>query len=268
MNALEAGTNFLNDVLSKLPEAQRAQAAAAFADAAAAQAALTALGEGALRHADYSRQADAARAAEQRATELYNQNRAWFEQNQADLKTLPQLIEENTRLKAQTPGEPRQTGDPAQPPTKGGPSDGYVKVEDLQGVIAESLGLHAVVPTLLASHFQRFGEWLNRDQLVSLFQNAQQGHRTVEAQYALTFGERLAAKAAEEKAAEIARIKAEGVAEFRAANPNLPYPVRSTAQEVSPLDALKSNTPFNQAEATPEALAAAYNALVAQRVPA
>lgn len=257
MSALDAGKAYLQQILDKLPTPEaRAQAESVFNDAAAA-AAVSVLGEGVLRQQDYSRHLDQVRADQQRATDLYNQNKAWFDANQADLQSLPQLLAENDRLKA----EGRTPASPAAPPSAPA-HDGAVKLDDLQAIIRESLGLHAVIPTLLLAHQQRFGEVLGEDQMIGLIQQAQTSNRSLKQQYAITFAEKIAAKDAEARAAEIAKYKLEGVQEFQRANPQMPYPVRPTGS--SPLDAIKS--PIDPASLTPDALAAEYNALVAGKV--
>jgi len=258
MGALEAGRDYLQQVLSKLPEAQRPAAEAIFLDAQA-QAALTELGAGVLRQQDYSRNLDQIALDRKATKDLYDQNKAWYDQNKADLESVPQLLTEVEQLRA---AGPRAPASPAAPPNAPAPNGQAVSVEDLQGIIRESLGLHAVIPTLIASHSQRFGEVLSEDQMIGLIQQAQQGQRSLKAQYAITFGEKLQAKAAEEEAARIAKYKQEGVDEFRRANPQMPYPVRPTGS--SPLDAIKS--PIDPTLLTAEALAAEYAQLVAGKV--
>ena len=254
MGALETGQQYLQQVLSKLPEAQRPAAEAIFLDAQA-QAALTELGAGVLRQQDYSRNLDAIALEKKAAQDLYLQNKAWYDQNKADLESLPQLLAETERLRAL---EGRPNPAPAAPPqTPQTPN--AVSADDLQGIIRESLGLHAVIPTLIASHQVRFGEVLSEEQMIGLIQQAQQGQRSLKAQYAITFGEKLQAKSAEEEAAKVKKIQDEAIASYQRANPNMPYPVRPSG--TSPLDFVKS--PIDPASLTPEALAAEYNALVA-----
>lgn len=254
MGALETGQAYLQQVLSKLPEAQRPAAEAIFLDAQA-QAALTELGAGVLRQQDYSRNLDAIALEKKAAQDLYLQNKAWYDQNKADLESLPQLLAETERLRAL---EGRPNPAPAAPPqTPQTPN--AVSADDLQGIIRESLGLHAVIPTLIASHQVRFGEVLSEEQMIGLIQQAQQGQRSLKAQYAITFGEKLQAKSAEEEAAKVKKIQDEAIASYQRANPNMPYPVRPSG--TSPLDFVKS--PIDPASLTPEALAAEYNALVA-----
>ena len=254
MGALETGQQYLQQVLSKLPEAQRPAAEAIFLDAQA-QAALTELGAGVLRQQDYSRNLDAIALEKKAANDLYLQNKAWYDQNKADLESLPQLLAETERLRAL---EGRPNPAPAAPPqTPQTPN--AVSADDLQGIIRESLGLHAVIPTLIASHQVRFGEVLSEEQMIGLIQQAQQGQRSLKAQYAITFGEKLQAKSAEEEAAKVKKIQDEAIASYQRANPNMPYPVRPSG--TSPLDFVKS--PIDPASLTPEALAAEYNALVA-----
>lgn len=253
MGALEAGTQYLQQVLAKLPESQRPAAEAIFLDAQA-QAALTELGAGVLRQQDYSRNLDAIALEKKAANDLYLQNKAWYDQNKADLDSLPQLLAETERLRA-LEGKPPATP-PAAPPV---PNPNAVSADDLQGIIRESLGLHAVIPTLIASHQVRFGEVLSEEQMIGLIQQAQQGQRSLKAQYAITFGEKLQAKSAEEEAAKVKKIQDEAIASYQRANPNMPYPVRPSG--TSPLDFVKS--PIDPASLTPEALAAEYNALVA-----
>ena len=254
MGALETGLAYLQQVLAKLPESQRPAAEAIFLDAQA-QAALTELGAGVLRQQDYSRNLDAIALEKKAAQDLYLQNKAWYDQNKADLESLPQLLAETERLRAL---EGRPNPAPAAPPqTPQTPN--AVSADDLQGIIRESLGLHAVIPTLIASHQVRFGEVLSEEQMIGLIQQAQQGQRSLKAQYAITFGEKLQAKSAEEEAAKVKKIQDEAIASYQRANPNMPYPVRPSG--TSPLDFVKS--PIDPASLTPEALAAEYNALVA-----
>ena len=256
MGALETGQAYLQQVLSKLPEAQRPAAEAIFLDAQA-QAALTELGAGVLRQQDYSRNLDAIALEKKAAQDLYNQNRAWYDQNKADLESLPQLLAETERLRALEGTTRTPNPNPAPPASPQAPN--AVSADDLQGIIRESLGLHAVIPTLIASHQVRFGEVLSEEQMIGLIQQAQQGQRSLKAQYAITFGEKLQAKSAEEEAAKVKKIQDEAIASYQRANPNMPYPVRPTG--TSPLDHL--TTPIDPASLTPDALAAEYNALVA-----
>lgn len=254
MGALEAGQAYLKQVLAKLPEGQRAQAEAIFNDAAAA-AAITEVGAGVLRQEDYSRQTDVLRTEQQKAQELYNKNLQWYQQNEADLKSLPQLQQELAAARAGG-GKPAGDGNPPTP----APTDGYVKLEELQGIVQESLGLHVVIPTLIGQHFARFNEHLTEDQVRQLVIDAQTHRRSVKDQYSLTFGEKIAAKEAEAKAAYEERLRQEGEQRFRAANPNLPYPVRSTGEIGSPLDQLAAKD--RSGLPTPDALAAEYQQLV------
>ena len=255
MGALETGQAYLQQVLAKLPESQRPAAEAIFLDAQA-QAALTELGAGVLRQQDYSRNLDAIALEKKAANDLYLQNKAWYDQNKADLESLPQLLAETERLRAL---EGRPNPAPAAPPQNPATPANAVSADDLQGIIRESLGLHAVIPTLIASHQVRFGEVLSEEQMIGLIQQAQQGQRSLKAQYAITFGEKLQAKSAEEEAAKVKKIQDEAIASYQRANPNMPYPVRPTG--TSPLDHL--TTPIDPASLTPDALAAEYNALVA-----
>lgn len=257
MGALETGQAYLKQVLAKLPEAQRASAEAIFNDAAAA-AAITEVGAGVLRQEDYGRQTDALHAEQQKATELYNKNLQWYQQNEADLKSLPQLQTELAAARA-TPA-PR-TGEP-NPPAPA-PTDGYVKLEDLQGIVRESLGLHVEVPTLIGQHFVRFGEMLSKQQMTEMVIAAQTNHRTIADQYALTFGEKIAAKEAETKAAYEEKLRLEGEQRFRAANPHMPYPVRGTGEIGSPLDGLAAKD--RSGLPTPDALAAEYQQLISAK---
>lgn len=253
MGALEAGQAYLKQVLAKLPEGQRAQAEAIFNDAAAA-AAIQEVGAGVLRQEDYSRQTDVLRTEQQKAQELYNKNLQWYQQNEADLKSLPQLQQELAAARSATPA-------PAAPnPPTPGPTDGYVKLEDLQGIVQESLGLHVVIPTLIGQHFARFNEQLTEDQVRQLVIDAQTHRRSIKDQYSLTFGEKIAAADAKAKAEYEERLRQEGEQRFRAANPNMPYPVRGTGEIGSPLDQLAAKD--RSGLPTPDALAAEYQQLV------
>lgn len=253
MGALESGQAYLKQVLAKLPEAQRAQAEAIFNDAAAA-AAVQEVGAGVLRNEDYGRQTDALKLDQQRAQELYDRNKQWYDQNEADLKSIPQLQTELAAARATTPAP--KAGDPAPPAN----ASGFVTQEAAQDIVRELLGMTVVMPTLLAQHHAQFNEWLTREQAAALVTDAQQYHRTVEAQYALTYGDRLAAKALEVKSAYEEKLRLEGEQRFRAANPNMPYPVRSTGEIGSPLDQLAAKD--RSALPTPDALAAEYQQLV------
>lgn len=254
MSALDAGKAYLQQVLEKLPPEARAQAEATFMSAEAA-AALTTLGEGVLRQQDYSRQMDALRADKDRAQAVYTQNLSWFEENKAALEQLPTLQTELEALKARPPAAPAAPAAPPATPV----GDGYVKTDQLQGLVQETLGLFAVVPTLILDHQRRFNETLSEEQMIGLIQQAQTNSRSLKAQYAITFGEKIAAKAAEDKAAYEEKLRQEGEARARAANPNLPYPVRPTG--TSPLDSLSA--PDRPGLPTPDALAAEYEQLVA-----
>lgn len=258
MSALDAGKAYLQQVLEKLPAEQRAQAEAVF-NAAEAAAAVSVLGEGVLRQQDYSRNMDQVAAEKARAQAAYESNLKWYQDNNTALQSVPTYEAEIARLQAQLEGKPAVP--PATPPPAA-PAVGVVTTEDLQGIISESLGLHAVIPTLIASHQVRFGEVLTEEQMIGMIQQAQQHKRSLKSQYAITFGEKIAAKEAADKAAYEEKLRQEGEARYRQANPNMPYPVRPTG--TSPLDAIKN--PLDPASLSPDALAREYEALVAGKV--
>jgi hypothetical protein len=248
----EAGKAYLAEVIAKLPEHLRAQAQATFDDAAAA-AALEAAGQGALRQEDYSRNMDAAKTEKQRAEQLYTQNKAWYEANNAEVQAAAALRAKVAALESGKPAD----GQPPLPDA--GPK--YVRDEDFKATVAESVGLFAVtVPKLLRRHERTFGEDLPIEELIS---EAQKAGVTLERAYDLKYAAQLKTKADEAHAAEVARIKAEGVAEFRQAHPQMPYP-SPRAQQGSPLDALPKGAPVEPGANLVSEAEALYNELVAK----
>jgi hypothetical protein len=243
----DAGKAFLDQVVAKLPESLRAQAKAVF-EAGEAQAALDEAGRGYRSLAETSRLADEAKAANDKAVALYNQNRSWYEANNAEVLAAAALRAKVAELEAGRPAG----GDgvpPAAPPV----GDDFVRAADFKATVADSVGLFAVtVPRLLRRHERTFGEDLPIEELIA---EASKAGLTLERAYDLKYATQLKAKADEARAAEVARIKAEGVAEFRQANPSMPYP-SPRAQAGSPLDSLSKGAPaepnanlVNEAEA-------------------
>jgi hypothetical protein len=251
---LDAGKSFLTNVLAKLPEHLRAQAQAAF-EAADASAALEEAGRGYKSLSETSRLADEAKATRERAEALYNQNRAWYEANSAEVQAAAALRAKVAALESGKPAD----GQPPLPDANAGPK--YVRDEDFRATVAESVGLFAVtVPRLARRHEKLFGEELPIEELIA---EAQKAGMTLERAYDLKFAAQLKTKADEAHAAEVARIKAEGVAEFRQAHPQMPYP-SPRAQQGSPLDALPKGAPVEPGANLVSEAEALYNELVAK----
>lgn len=251
---IESGRDYLTRVIAALPEDRRAQVQSLLLDDAAAPA-LDVAGQGAKRQDDYSRAMDDLRAREARATadlqraealarqarEVEAQQVAWWEENRAALE--------------------RATATPAPTPTPApaAPTPSNVVTRDFFDTTAnEFLGVVAWSNQKAIEHYQKFGEALDVNGLIG---EARQKKCSLEEAYQAKFKPRydeLATKAQQERDAEIAR---KAVDEFRAQNPNIPYPVPSRAS-ADTLAGLKTD---DRSQYGPEAAAAEYNRLVAAR---
>lgn len=253
MTAKEAGQAFLAEVLAQVPEDRRAAVQEAMTEGA-----LTALGAGALRQSDYSRQSDEVRTQLTEAQTTLAQANAfkgeldtWYETHKAQL-------EEYQVLKGTKP----ESEKPAITGTAFTREQYEADIREREAAVA---GAIATVPVLALKHFQTFNEVLD---VPALLKDAQIRELGLPGVYQKVYGPKLAEKA---KAAEDARIEAEVVKrtnERLAANPRFPYP--TSPREPSPLDRLE--TPLKPGE-TPspvgdvvDAAVAAYNQLQADRL--
>lgn len=222
---------------------------------------LMTLGNNVLRQDDYSRhlnevagQRTAAETAAAQAQALYEQNKAWWDQKQEDLKELD-------RLRATVAG--RQP-DPANPDPK--PDPKVVTIESLaQTLAATEQGAVAFMDELTdlkLQHFQQFGEVLDTKRLLTDKRVQQLGLRGV---YTEVHKDQLAArdakiaKDAEEKIRLDERTK---VLQAQASTQH-PYPVRGN--EPSTLDRFERTGDQAPKVATVDDMAAEYARLSASR---
>lgn len=231
-----AGSQFLADVLAKLPAEQQAQAKALFEDAGAA-AALEVIGQGVLRQSDYSRQANELKTKETELETWHQSLTGWYEGKQAELAELPTLREKVKGLGTPDPTDPthRQPAAPVVDPAK------YVSKEDFDKTLADTergaVGFFSQLNALSLKHYQQFGEILDTDQLLQDKRIVQLGLQGV---YAEVHKEQLDQKAAEaaKKAEDAIRADERAKTLAAAAATQHPYPVRGN--EPSTLDVLEA----------------------------
>lgn len=247
----DTGKAFLAGVLAKLPESLRTQAEATFA-AAEAESALAELGSGVLRQADYSRAQDGVRARETELNTWHQQLADW--QAGEREKVAAAIAAADARVAAgPTAPIPSTAPTPAQPPVNA------ITREDLNSFGDLAAGVIAVTTRLGLQHMHTFGEVMDPQQLLSHPKVREIG---LEGAYKELFKEKLDQKAAELDAVKAKAIGDAAVAAYRAAHPNLPYPVNGQVQP-STLDFLESKA--DPSQFTAEAAANHYNQLVAAR---
>lgn len=230
--AKTAGTEFLAELLAKLPESQRAKAQEAFASAEA-DAALIALGEGTLRQSDYSRVSNEVKTKEQEVDAWKGQLDTWF----ADKKA---ALEEADRLRANP--NPNPNPNPI-PPVQPLPPDlsKFVSPEQLAKTLEQTERGALVFITesnrLTAQHYKDFGEVLDLSPLLAHKRVMEVGLTEV---YKELHKEQLDAKATAAEAARVAVIRDEERKKLQAemAGTHQPYPVRGN--EASTLDHIEA----------------------------
>lgn len=210
---------FLASVLAHVPETDRAKA----------DQALTALEEGGLRQADYSRLAAEAKAEKEKFDGLYTKNVEWLEANKAALAEREALAAKLAELEA------------APPPTKVDlPKDLITQkalTEVLNTMERGAVGFIAEANALTMQHYQQFGEILDMKALLADTRVNQIGIQGV---YQDRFKEQIKAKvdAAQATRDEALRVEGETRARAALAASHHPYPV--VGNEPSALDAIEA----------------------------
>lgn len=226
-----AGSEFLRETLALLPAEKRAPLEALLADADAA-AALTKIGEGALRQSDYDRQMDTARTAQTRADALYESNTAWFTEHKAALTELDSL---RTRLAAVEVPDPNAVPAAAKLP------DNVLTREQFNGEIDKlergAVGFMDELTDLKFQHYRDFNEVLDTRTLLADKRVQQIGLKGV---YQETYKEKLTAKSTAAQTARDEAIRKDAVLAYQReqAGSHAPYPVRGN--EPSTLDGLEA----------------------------
>lgn len=255
--AVDAKTRALQ-VLADLYPDQTARDAAV---AGLGDAGLQKLGENVLRRDDHSREMNelgsartALAAKEAEAQALYDSNKAWFDQKQAELAELDQLRQ-------------RVAGGQPTPPVKE-PTTPDVMTKDLfekamadteRGAVAFMTDLNR----LSLEHFQRFGEILDTETLLRNPKVQQVGLRGIYGEVFKPRLDELAAKARQEAEDKIRLDERTKVLQAQASQHH-PYPVRGN--EPSTLDALeRAADPARPAAKTVDDMVNEYARLTASR---
>lgn len=240
----QLGQAFMEDLLSRIPEADRATPESLLA-ALMSESVLTTVGEGALRQQDYSREMN-------RTTAYYRELQDWHAANKAKLDG------------AATPN-PNPTN-PTTPAAPGG-SPSALSKEALEEQLNErergQVAFLTAFNALDIDHSKLFGgERLNMQALVTDPEINKLGLHGV---YQKQFGQRIADHQKAQRDAEIEAAKEAGRQEARtqfAAQP--PYPVTPQSSHVSPLSVLEA-TPGVSDGVVSKAVAA-HNQLVQERM--
>lgn len=235
---IDAGKAFIDELLTRIPEDQRAAVQAGLE--AAGEDVYAFAGDGALRLQDYSRNLNGVKATEKQQTE-------WWEANQALVAA------------AKAAGI-----DPTKPAPVVRDTVGLSR-EDISKLIDErEAGVGNFVGHTLRlglSHFKEFGEELD---VPKLMQDPQLKELGLLGVYEKTYGPKIAEKkAAAAEAATEAEVQRR-VAEARRADANKPLHLRDPGLAGSPLDALTDGTPGGSDPVVDEATAF-YENLRAQR---
>lgn len=250
--ALEAGKTMAEGILAKLPESLRADFQRIVATPEASDA-LTELGARTLAQGDYSRQLDELRAKETTLQQDYENLQAWYQINKGTIDKAAALEAEVTTLRG---GKQPPAPAVVPPPAHGLGAEEFQK-ELAARERAAATYLNAV-SKLGLEHYQRFNEVLDPNELMAL---AEAKHVSIFDAYNAKFGDRLAAKAAEAKQAEIEKIVGERLAEERKKDASQPFPLRHQAPSV--LDVLE--TKDGPAQHTLDTAVAEFDRLQASR---
>lgn len=232
-----AGKTFLQGVLSKIPEALRADAARVF-ETVELQ---TAVGDGALALEDFTRQSDELTARQRELDQLQAKVKTrdeelakWHEDLTGWYGVNKDLIEA---------GKAAQGGDPSKVKPNGGGKKDEEPVaftpkdydERIATERASFLGFQRDQNLLTRQHFTNFGEILDLEPLLRHPQIAQVG---LVGAYELVHKERLDKHKADAQAAHDKKIADKAVQDYQQANAQMPYPSVTGAGSGSPLDAL------------------------------
>jgi hypothetical protein len=274
MGAYESGQSFWAGVLAKLPEEQRAQAKAIF-DSAEAKDALTALGDGTLARADYSKSMDHLRDQQTALQEHYERLNSWYTVNKDALDEAKTLRERGLQSPApdltqrQQPSGQQPSGQ--QPPALQSPA---FSLDDVRRIADEAVNAagkdYIAVSSFIAEqagrHYAMFGEPLPA---LEIAQNPKVGRPIVgqpgrvfslQDAYLERYGDRIAAK---HKEADEKRFNDEverRLAERHKQTSAHPFPLRN---ESSPLDVLA--TKDGPAQHTLDSAVAEYERLQSAR---
>lgn len=233
-DAKTAGSQFLADILAKLPAELQGKAKEAFEHADAA-AALEAIGQGTLRQADYSRQANELKTKETELEAWHSELNTWY----AGKK---EALSEYEKLKT----NPQPTPDPADPTRRpAAPAVDTSKLisrEDFDRTLADTergaVAFFSELNALSLAHYQQFGEVLDTNTLLQDKRITQIGLKGV---YQDVHKTQLDAKAEEARKKAEDAIRADERAKVTAtlASTQHPYPVRGN--EPSALDAIEAS---------------------------
>lgn len=222
------------------------------------EAGLLALGNNVLRQDEFSRsmnelgsQRTALTTKEAEATALYESNKAWYEQKQAELQELEQL---RAQVAGNGGGNPNPNPKPAEPK--------YLTAEDLAATERGAVAFIAEANALTLQHFQQFGEILDIQTLLADKRVQQVGLRGI---YAEKHKAQLDARAEKLKQEAEDKIRLDERTKVLAsqASQHHPYPV--SGNEPSTLDAFERPTDQRPAMKTVDDMAAEYARLGAAR---
>lgn len=256
-------SQFLQDLLAKLPEADRGSVEAVFSKAEAAEAVKFA-DTGAKRQSDYSRHLDALRTQQEelnaktaRVEDTYAQQTAWWEANKP-------LVEAGKKALG---GDGNPNPNPATAPAKVELPPDVLRKDDVLKLINEreagAVAFIAATNELTMRHYQEFGERLNVNELLADPNVAKVGLAGV---YQQKYQDRYAAKAATAEEARINKLVEERVAtERKQFASRMPYPVAANGADASPLDSLAATEKPDASQFTAEAAADEYLQLAAAK---
>jgi len=275
--AFEDGQAFLAGVLAKIPdEGLRAQAKTLF-ESTAVKDAVTVIGDGVLARSDYSKHMDQIKIQDQAlkdkltaATDLYDQNSAWYQTNKAALEEYPTLKTRIGELEAGDGGDP----DPNKAKEKPVVLDKKTIEETIAGMLDENLAARergyvdvvAFMQDTGFQHQQMFGTPVAMRELVG---NPKLGKpilgqpgRTFSLQdaYNEKYGVEVAAKVKATHDKEIEDEVQKRLGEERAKQAGMPFPLRNGSQP-SVLDVL--TTEKGASAHTLDTAVAAYESLQA-----
>jgi hypothetical protein len=219
--ALDSGKAFIDGVLAKLPEGLRESARAAFTAPEAADA-LTAVGDGVLARADYSKMMDDLRVKEETLTSDFDRLNTWFETIKPKAEGYDALAAEVVRLKGQPPTVVRDDK-----PAGMTDADFDKKIEERERAAATYFN---TTNALSLKHFQTFGDVLDLNDLVVF---AQKSRLPILDAYQQKFAEPLQKKAQEQEDLRINKlVEAKLVEERKRSGGDQPFPLKNSSPSV------------------------------------
>lgn len=224
--ASDSGKAFLDQVLAKLPESLRDGVKTAFAAPEAADA-LTAVGDGVLARADYSRAMDDIKAKETTLTSDYDNLNAWYTENKDRLGKVESLEQQIAKLQGQPPPKPV---DPVVPAGLTREDVDKILLERDKGY-ARVLGLTTQVA---ARHLRVFGEEPDMQGVIEI---ATKKGLSLEDAYREKYSDQLAEKAKAAEHDRVEKLVTERLAEERKKQAEHPFPLRNASPSV--LDVLE-----------------------------